>query len=457
MNLLLIDNQSDTFADLETVAVAAGHDVTTISHRDIVHYEASEYDAVVLSGGWWYDDEVELLEQYADEIGLIRACPVPILGICIGMQLMHVAEDQAVPLLDGPQTGSKHILITDIGQKQYGFPAEMEVHKNHTRGIIEVDPDFDVLATSPGHVEMMIHRSKPLLGVQFHPEVGSVDSAAKLLNQLLHCIVPAPSETSSDIAASPKPLIGIPALRLHNLALPYSPYNFGIKHTFIQAIERAGGVPLIIPIYENEAATLQILSMIDGLVLADDNDIEPEHYGEVPRDIRNSDASRDRNELFVLREAEQRGMPVLGVCRGMQLMNVYRGGTLYQDVVTERPDTINHDGYLEVKSTEHLAHELTLEPSSQLARLIGSDMIRSNTHHHQAVRTLGQRLVENAWAPDGVVEGIEDPSQHFFIGVQPHPESLVQRAEPGWSKLFEAHVEASRDYRETVTARTLHV
>ena len=244
-----------------------------------------------------------------------------------------------------------------------------------------------------------------------------------------------------------KPIIAIPAYKVFNEARPYSPFVYATKHTFIQAVERAGGVPLIIPMYENHGSIDRLLEIADGLLLADGNDISSEHYGEEPRDVRGNDPERDEFELALLSAAAYKSMPVLGVCRGMQLMNVARGGTLYQDVVSERPDTRNHDGYLEVKSTEHLAHTLAIDPETQLASILGRDAIGSNTHHHQAVKELGKSLVINATAEDGVIEGIEDASGPYFIGVQPHPESIFQRAEPRWAKLFESFVDAAKEYR----------
>lgn len=188
MNVLLVDNSSDTFAELQEVVMQAGHSVTSISYREIPLYPADAYQLVILSGGWWYDDEVELLTQYAEELELIRTCPVPLLGICIGMQLMHVALDRAVPLLDVPQSGRKDITATERGIRA-GLPPRMQVHKNHTRGIIEADPLFEVLASSPGHIEIMQHRERPMLGVQFHPEVGELDECVNTLGMLLGLII----------------------------------------------------------------------------------------------------------------------------------------------------------------------------------------------------------------------------------------------------------------------------
>lgn len=244
-----------------------------------------------------------------------------------------------------------------------------------------------------------------------------------------------------------KPVIAIPAYKVFNDARPYSPFVYAAKHTFVQAVERAGGLPLIIPMYEVGENAEQLLEIADGLLLADGNDISSEHYHEEPRDVRGNDPQRDECELKLLEIARARNMPILGVCRGMQLMNVACGGTLYQDVMTERPDTKNHDGYLEVKSTEHLAHTLRLEPGSQLASILGLESIKSNTHHHQAVKDIGPGLIANAWAEDGVIEGLEATEEPYFVGVQPHPESIFQRAEPAWLKLFQSFIDASKEYK----------
>ena len=190
MKVLLVNNDSDTWEELEEVTRAAGHEMTPVHCSTIGAIDPRGYDLAVLSGGWWYDDETELLKNYAEELEFIKTSPIPILGICIGMQLMHVSLDQAVPLLDVQQSGYKPIQVSKVGQAIFGFSAELSVFKNHTRGVIEADPSFDVLASSPGHIEIMMHRERPLLGVQFHPEVGSVADAAALLNQLLAPLMP---------------------------------------------------------------------------------------------------------------------------------------------------------------------------------------------------------------------------------------------------------------------------
>lgn len=185
MKVLLVNNDSDTWDKLVRVVEAAGYDVTETHYSKLYSIDIQGFDLAVLSGGWWYDDEVELLQKYAQELHLIRTTPVPILGICLGMQLLHVAIDQAVPLMDEPQSGDRIINVNEAGQKLFGFPARMEVFKNHTRAIIEVDPQFEQLASADGHVEIMKHKTRALLGVQFHPEMGPVDKAASRIQTLV--------------------------------------------------------------------------------------------------------------------------------------------------------------------------------------------------------------------------------------------------------------------------------
>lgn len=180
MNILLVNNDTDSLDALLAMCSGVDNRITQVHHSELHNYDVAPFELIVLSGGWWYDDPIELLEKYAAEIELIRRSPVPILGICIGMLLMHVACEQAVPLLDEPQSGFKEITVTPEGQKEFGLPETVNVFKNHTRGILEADPVFEVLGYSPGHVEIMRHRLRPLLGVQFHPELEpTLDAATK--------------------------------------------------------------------------------------------------------------------------------------------------------------------------------------------------------------------------------------------------------------------------------------
>lgn len=185
MKILLVNNDSDTWDKLVRVVKAAGYEAMEVHHSAISSVDIQGLDLAILSGGWWYDDEIELLKNYAEELDFIRNTSIPVLGICLGMQLMHVAVDQAVPLMDEPQSGDKTITVSPAGQALFGFPEQMEVFKNHTRAVIETDPQFEQLASADGHVEIMKHKTRALLGVQFHPEMGPVDSAASRLQTLV--------------------------------------------------------------------------------------------------------------------------------------------------------------------------------------------------------------------------------------------------------------------------------
>lgn len=192
MNVLLINNDTtpENWTELQAVCRSLDFAVTTIHHRDIPTIDTTQFDVAILSGGWWYDDDAELLREYAAELDFINTTSIPVLGICIGMQLMHVALEKTVPLLDQEQNGFKQITVTTEGQRLFDLPETTTVFKNHTRGVTEEDPMFEVLAYSPGHAEIIRHTTRPILGVQFHPESEStVESASILLTKLLHAVV----------------------------------------------------------------------------------------------------------------------------------------------------------------------------------------------------------------------------------------------------------------------------
>lgn len=191
MRILLIDNDTDSWEKLLAMVSTTGNIVTPLNHRELTGHNTSAYDLIVLSGGWWYDDFEELRQVYASELDLIRTSTVPILGICIGMQLMHVALEGDVPLLDAPQNGFQPISLTPTAQKLFELPATIEVFKYHTRGVLTPDDEFELLGTSPGHIEIMRHRTRPLLGVQFHPESEPTPERSrrlfdKLASSLIH-------------------------------------------------------------------------------------------------------------------------------------------------------------------------------------------------------------------------------------------------------------------------------
>lgn len=183
--VLLINNDSDTWQELQDACRDAGYEFATLHCKAVKADSATGFDVVILSGGWWYDDEIQHLETYDGEMELIRHTGVPILGICMGMQLMQLAFSGQVPLLDSPQRDLQPIAINRRGQELLGLPEAILVHKNHTMGVIAVAPGFEVLGRSPGHIEIICHAKKPLLGVQFHPEIGEPNSRAMMMRNLI--------------------------------------------------------------------------------------------------------------------------------------------------------------------------------------------------------------------------------------------------------------------------------
>ncbi|HEY5442302.1 MAG TPA: gamma-glutamyl-gamma-aminobutyrate hydrolase family protein, partial [Candidatus Saccharimonadales bacterium] len=159
-----------------------------------------------------------------------------------------------------------------------------------------------------------------------------------------------------------------------------------------------------------------------------------------PRVKMTTSPRRDKQEKQLLQWALKDDKPVLGICRGMQLLNVVLGGDLYHDIESELKSDINHTLGIDKKDVRHLVHSITLAPDSQLAAILGKHEVPTNSLHHQAIRELGQDLVVTARSADGVIEAVELPGKRFIIGVQSHPEVLEDGP---WSKLFEAFVRSA--------------
>lgn len=207
--------------------------------------------------------------------------------------------------------------------------------------------------------------------------------------------------------------------------------------TYFDAVSSAGGAPVLIP-PSPEAALVRVLEGVDGLVVPGGDDIAAEEWGETQRPCPRFvavDARRLAYGKRLVALALERGLPLLGVCYGAQLLNLAAAGTMVQDIADERPDAMDH---------REGAHELTVTPGTLLARLLGAGPIVVNTRHHQANREPGRGLVVSALAPDGVVEAVEgaDPAR-FVLGVQWHPEDQG----PAGAPLFAGLVEAARARR----------
>lgn len=214
---------------------------------------------------------------------------------------------------------------------------------------------------------------------------------------------------------------------------------------YTRAVEAAGGMPVVIPPLALELVS-PLLDRLDGLCLSGGPDLDPEAYGQRPDpNLGPTVPDLDRFELAVASAADQRGMPILAICRGTQALNVVRGGTLIQHLPDQPCDgaPIAHRQSIPGNLPSHPA---SIDPSSKLARVVETSELEVNSFHHQAVDRLGRDLVATAWASDGTVEAIEDQTRGFLVGVQWHAELLAAREEDG--ALFRAFVEACRDQAE---------
>lgn len=241
-----------------------------------------------------------------------------------------------------------------------------------------------------------------------------------------------------------KPLIGITAGEIYNLQHPWAPPVHGQAHTYVDSVIRAGGIPIIIPLTRDQSILHDIISRLDGVLMSGGNDMNPNLYGEEPR--ANLDAIsdlRDFTDRCVLANALERNLPILGICRGLQFINVYFGGTLYQDIPKDVPGAMDHRSSTAAKDLEHHAHNIKIEPDSKLHDIIKVDNIDTNSHHHQSVKNLGEGLRITARASDGVVEAIETDDDRFIICIQAHPESLGHTI-PEWKRLFDAFIEKTK-------------
>jgi putative glutamine amidotransferase len=195
--------------------------------------------------------------------------------------------------------------------------------------------------------------------------------------------------------------------------------------SYSTSVEKAGGLPLLLPYKTDLSLIPRYVDLIDGIVFSGGDDLDPALYGETrhPKAIA-IDPLRQAFELALLAEVEKRRVPALGICCGSQLMNVYRGGSLIQ-FLPDQPNTLEHRKV----GTELKRHPVALDPQSQLGAAIGKREISVNTYHKQSVRQLGRGLRVVAKAPDGVIEGFEDPSLPLFVAVQWHPERLSDEPE----------------------------
>ncbi len=207
---------------------------------------------------------------------------------------------------------------------------------------------------------------------------------------------------------------------------------YGAGPTYLHAVESAGGLPLMIAPNLAEDTLRQIYERLDGVLLIGGGDVDPTLYGLTSADLvelRSVDATRDSSEIALTHWALADDKPLLGVCRGIQVMNVALGGTLYRDIATEYGTVVDHDRE-NVGMYRLEGHKVTVRDGSRLSVLLGSETVPVNSFHHQAIRELSHELTATALSTDGLVEGVEQLNARFFVGVQWHPEVMYDDSEP---------------------------
>lgn len=211
---------------------------------------------------------------------------------------------------------------------------------------------------------------------------------------------------------------------------------------YMEAVEATGGLPLMLPLTESTNVLSRAFALCHGFIFAGGHDISPEIYGEVPiPECGPACAKRDKMESALLRMIDEYDRPVLGICRGIQLMNGLFGGTLYQDLDAQGLSSIRHQCD---KDHEKPVHAVQIAKGTPLYKIIGETSIRVNSYHHQSVKGLASRFKSAAWSADGLVEAVYMPEKRFFVGVQWHPE-LTYKHDANSIKLFKALIEACKD------------
>jgi putative glutamine amidotransferase len=236
------------------------------------------------------------------------------------------------------------------------------------------------------------------------------------------------------------PIIGITTIVTEAEQNPFPP-RIGQNQAYIRGLVRAGAAPLMIPQLADASLVRALYERLDGLVLPGGEDIDPARYGQARHEqCGRVSPERDNMELALARWAVEDGVPLLAICRGIQVLNVALGGSLYQDIAAQVPGAERHDWYPGYPR-DRLSHEVAISPQTRLVAILGDGSPRVNSLHHQALKEVPPALTVVAHAPDGIVEAVEITDHPFALGVQWHPEELADgdiRAQ----RLFDALIEA---------------
>jgi len=238
-----------------------------------------------------------------------------------------------------------------------------------------------------------------------------------------------------------KPFIALPAASFQcEIRQGYEVSLWGQLTTYLKAVKKAGGAPIIIPPC-GEEEFVRVAHFADGLLLCGGGDVHPKFYGEDPAPwLWLVDEERDWMEIFLARKFLELGKPILGICRGLQVLNVAAGGTLFQDISQQRPGSKLHSFMPPEYPPDYEAHAINVKPGSLLASILACLYLKVNSRHHQAVKEVAPGFRAVAWAEDGIVEAIEKEEPGVFaLGVQWHPENF---SGPPMENIFEAFIKA---------------
>ncbi len=235
-----------------------------------------------------------------------------------------------------------------------------------------------------------------------------------------------------------KPIIGITSFFEKESSGKLS----AVSYDYVKAIKAAEGIPIVIPIITEEELLDGYISIIDGLLLSGGEDLSPLLYGENPIDKVNSTCcDRDKWEMALFEKAYKKQIPILGICRGMQLINVALGGTLYQDINKQVENSLGHCPKESIADQPY--HRVKIDEGSKLYNIFGKKDIEVNSFHHQSLKDIGKGLKATAYSHDGIVEGVESLERDLLMGVQWHPEKLTERY-PIFLNIFKAFIKTCK-------------
>jgi len=244
----------------------------------------------------------------------------------------------------------------------------------------------------------------------------------------------------------PRPLIGVTTQTLQAIdGIPDGlPHSVVMNQRYYHAVASAGGAPVLVPLLDDLETLRAIYERTDGILIPGGVDVDPAAFGEKPHErLGRIDPARDRVEIQLVKWAVEDDKPLLGLCRGLQVINVALGGTLYQDLETEYPNGIKHDYFPNYGfSRDHLAHDVTVEAGSRMRHALIDAAVPVNSMHHQGIKALANGLSASAVAPDGLIEAAESTNESYIVGVQWHPE-VFELSDPSSGVLFRDFVQAA--------------